>query len=511
MENSYNKWIPLLVVSITLFITLLGSTFLNAAIPQVIKDLNTTIRALQIIIATYTLIVGALMLSTGKIQDFTGKRQILRIGAAIYILGALISILSFNPTLLFLGYSLIAGVGAALMIPATASIIADSYYGKDHEFAIGLWAAMAIVGIIIGPLIGGFFTTLYSWKGAFFILILLMVVVVYYSQKLKDDKPILETSNFDWWGGISSSLGLFLLVLGFLLFNNFSTWNISYLFIVIGLIVLLLFYLWEKHLIKSKRTPIFDVNLLWNRNFLLSSILRSFMTFSLYGILFIMPLFMQLALGLDGIVIGLIFIPLAISTVIFFYISTRISNILGYKRVLSISFIINIIGILILRFQFSMTANIIDLIPGIFIIGIGMGLCFTEASHLVMSSVKSNKRSDASGFMVSINNIGASLGTALVGVIFILSIFSGLYITLEKEYPNISGSQLKQEIEPWIDNAKSSSIEQIGNLNKPEITRIVNESLLSSIKISFDFIALILAIGFFLSLFLRPLNYQEQG
>lgn len=220
---------------------------------------------------------------------------------------------------------------------------------------------------------------------------------------------------------------------------------------------------------------------------------------------------MQLALGLDGIVIGLIFIPLAISTVIFFYISTRISNILGYKRVLSISFIINIIGILILRFQFSMTTNIIDLIPGIFIIGIGMGLCFTEASHLVMSPVKSNKRSDASGFMVSINNIGASLGTALVGVIFILSIFSGLYITLEKEYPNISGSQLKQEIEPWIDNAKSSSIEQIGNLNKPEITRIVNESLLSSIKISFDFIALILAIGFFLSLFLRPVNYQEQG
>ncbi|MBI5681390.1 MAG: MFS transporter [Methanobacterium sp.] len=504
MKNSNSKWIPLIIVSITLFIALLGSTFLNAAIPQITKDLNTTIRMLQIIIATYSLIVGALMLSAGKIQDFLGKKRILMIGAIIYILGAFISILSFNPSILFIGYSLIAGVGAALMIPATASIIADSYSGKDHEFAIGLWASLAIVGIIIGPLLGGFFTTYFSWKGAFIILILLMAAVIVYSRKLEDDEPILERSDFDWWGSISSTLGLSFLVAGFLMFNNISTWKMSPLLIATGIILLVLFYFKEKNLLKKDEEPLFDINLLSNRTFLVSSILRSFMTLSLYGILFIMPLFMQLVLGLESIVIGVTFIPLAVSAVIFFYISTRISNIFGYKWVLSSSFIIGIIGILILRFQFSLDTQIVDLIPGIFIIGIGIGLCFTEASHLVLSSVNQGKISDASGFMVSINNLGASMGTAVVGIIFILSIFSGLYVAMENEFPDNDTTQLKHEVESWVDNAKSVDIEKIESPDKSKNAIIVNKSIISSIKTAFDFIALILAVGFFLSLFIKP-------
>lgn len=511
MENSNNKWIPLIIVSIALFIALLGSTFLNVAIPQVVKDLNTTIRMLQIIIAIYSLIVGALMLSSGKIQDFLGKKRILRIGAIIYILGALISTLSFNSSILLVGYSLIAGVGAALMIPATASIISDSYSGKEHEFAIGLWAAMAIVGIIIGPLLGGFFTTFFSWKGAFIIVILLMATVIIYSRKLKDDKPILKLSNFDWRGSILSTLGVFFLVIGFLLLNNIGTWKISPFIITIGLVILVLFYLKERNLLKKNGNPLFDIKLFKNRTFLVSSILRSFMTMSLYGILFIMPLFMQLVLGLNSIVIGLTFTPMAVSAVIFFYISTRISNIFGYKWVLSSSFLIGIMGVIFLRFNFSMNTQIVDLIPGLFIIGIALGICFTEASHLVLSSVTKEKISDASGFMVSINNLGASMGTALVGVIFILSIFSGLYIAVEKDFPGNDTNQLKQEVESWVDNATPAAISKIENLQTSEITKTVNESITTSIKTAFDFITVILAIGFVLSLLIKTPKFNQNS
>ncbi|MDP3622784.1 MAG: MFS transporter, partial [Methanobacteriaceae archaeon] len=145
-------WITLIVVSLSAFVIALDTTFMNVAITTLVKDLNTTVGTIQFIIAVYALTMAALMLIGGKLQDVMGKKRTFLIGAAIYGIGTTIAALSINTFMLLIGWSILEGIGAALMTPATASIISGTYHGKDRTFALAIWTAMAGVAAAIGPL-----------------------------------------------------------------------------------------------------------------------------------------------------------------------------------------------------------------------------------------------------------------------------------------------------------------------------------------------------------------------
>ena len=171
MENDINSnkigWMALILVALSSFIIALDSTFMNVAISNLVVDLNTTVSAIQIIITVYALTMASLMLLGGKMQDVVGRKNAFLIGAAIYGIGTTIAALSVNATMLLIGWSILEGIGAALMTPATASIITGTYRGKNRAFAIGIWTAVASIGAAVGPLIGGFLTTFFSWRWGF--------------------------------------------------------------------------------------------------------------------------------------------------------------------------------------------------------------------------------------------------------------------------------------------------------------------------------------------------------
>ena len=189
MENDTNSnkigWMALILVALSSFIIALDSTFMNVAITNLVVDLHTTVSAIQIIITVYALTMASLMLLGGKMQDVVGRKNAFLIGAAIYGVGTTVAALSINATMLLIGWSILEGVGAALMTPATASIITGTYTGKNRAFAIGIWTAVASVGAAVGPLIGGFLTTFFSWRWGFGLELVIVIFVLALSHRIK--------------------------------------------------------------------------------------------------------------------------------------------------------------------------------------------------------------------------------------------------------------------------------------------------------------------------------------
>ena len=188
-------WLPLIIVTLSIFTIVIDKTFLNVAISSLIRDLHTNIGTIQIIIATYSLIMASLMLIGGRLQNILGRKRTFLTGAGIYGVGTVVAALSINSTMLLLGWSILEGVGAALMMPATTSIISGSYDGERRAFALGITSSMASGAGTIGPIIGGFLTTYYSWRYAFGMELIIIIVIVLFSREISTFPPTLKWAD----------------------------------------------------------------------------------------------------------------------------------------------------------------------------------------------------------------------------------------------------------------------------------------------------------------------------
>ena len=162
--NKQESWLPLVLVALASFIITLDATFMNVSISQLILDLNTSLSTVHLIISFYTLTTASLMLIASKLQDIIGKKKIFMLGALIYGIGAIIAALSQNSAMLFIGWSLLEGIGGALMTPAIISIIIGTYDKNRRTFALAFASAIGGIAAAIGPMFGGFVTTFLSWR-----------------------------------------------------------------------------------------------------------------------------------------------------------------------------------------------------------------------------------------------------------------------------------------------------------------------------------------------------------
>jgi MFS family permease len=178
MKNKiFRKWAPLFALSLSLAIIIIDGTVLNVSLSNIIKDLNTDLKQMQTVITTYSLIMASFMITGGILGDIFGRKKMFILGAIVFGIGSLIASISTNVTTLLIGWSIIEGIGAALMMPATASLILSSYQGKDRALAFGIWGGIAGAAAAFGPLFGGYITTNYSWHWAFLINIFVIIVL----------------------------------------------------------------------------------------------------------------------------------------------------------------------------------------------------------------------------------------------------------------------------------------------------------------------------------------------
>lgn len=491
-------WLTLIIVTLSIFTIVIDKTFLNVAISSLIRDLHTNIGTIQTIIAVYSLTMASLMLIGGRIQNIMGRKRTFLTGAGIYGIGTVIAALSINSTMLLLGWSILEGVGAALMMPATTSIISGSYEGEKRTFALGITSSMASGAGTIGPIIGGFLTTYYSWRYAFGLELIIIIIIVLFSREISSFPPTMNWSDLNIVGAINSALGIFLLVIGILLLNDPNNWYIAPYPIIIGIILLIIFYFNQKNRINANKKPLVDVTLFKDRGFTLANISRLIMNFTIGGVLFAIPVYVQEGLGADPLTTGLTLIPMSIAIFIMSTLAGKLSTRIQPRYILALGAIAAIIGSVYLTLIFNPYTNIIDMIPGIFLLGVGMGIVFPQSANVIFSVARRDQQPDASGIMNTGINLGSSIGTAILGVILILGGFSGVGLVMNQQ----SSTASQEQIIGVHDLFEKLEIENPKDIDEKQ--KITSPQKINTMKNAFDVITFVLIIGLIISLFIPP-------
>jgi len=502
-ENQY-KWGVVIIACMAIFIIVLDTSAMNVAITTLVVELNTTLSTIQAIIALYALIIASFMLLGSKIQDILGRKRTFIIGLIIYACGTLVATLSINAAMLMIGWAILEGIGAALILPATTTIVGASYKGKDRITAFGIWGGIAAVGAAVGPIVGGIFTTYLTWRLVFGSELIIVFVILLLRNRLTESKPTLNWKDLDVVGALLSIVSLILIVLGILFLGNPQTWAYVPIFVVSGAILFTVFLYWQRRRINKGLEPLSDISLLKNRLFGLGNINSIISQIPLAGFLFIIPVFLQQVTKANAFTTGLALLPASITILIFSLIGARISSRLGSRNILMIGFIISAAGTYIMGGAFNLNTQIVDIIPGTVVFGIGIGFLLSQLTNLTMSAARADQETDASGFLNAFKNLGYSIGTALIGILLLVGIFGGLTASIDASTlsGNMSTVQIQDSLHNYVESMQTIAPQNIPPSLVPEVTQIVDSAISSAMRQTFNVLTLILLLGFITSIFL---------
>jgi len=423
------------VLSLALAIIIIDSTLLNVSLSTLIRELNTTLQSLQWVISAYSLMLAALTVTGGRMGDLFGRKRMFMAGAAIFAIGSLIASISRSVPVLLLGESIIEGIGAALMMPATASLLISKYRGHDRAIAFGIWGGVAAAASAIGPILGGFLTTHFSWRWGFRIN-LFVVALLLVGSVIVEDTQEREGTKIDWLGVLLSAAGLFFVVFGIIESESFGwlrarkafpIWqpgsiSIAPVAMVIGVVILIAFGLWEKRLEARGGTPIVSIRLFQNQQFVAGASVVGVLMLAQNGVIFSLPVFLQSVKQLDAFHTGLTLLPMSLMLLIVSPAAATLTKRVPHKRLVQIGLIINTIAIVILGLAIKIDMKLGALIPGLALYGVGLGLVLSQINNLTLSAVSVREAGEASGVTNTFRQIGASLGAAVIGAILISTI-----------------------------------------------------------------------------------------
>jgi EmrB/QacA subfamily drug resistance transporter len=441
-------------LAIAQFIMVLDSSVMSVSISQLVEEFDTTVSMIQLAITLYALVMAALMLTGGKIGDLFGRLRIFRIGLVIYAIGSLMT--AFAPTVgvLILGWSFIEGAGAALVLPALAALVAGSYGGAARARAYGIIGGVAGAGIAVGPLLGGWLTTEYSWRWVFAGEVVFVIFVLAVSSWITDDH-VREKFRLDVVGAILSALGLALVVVGVL---QSGTWGwiqpvqspitpfgfaLTPFVIGAGLLVLWAFLAWERRVAARGHVPLLDVTNL--RIPALRSGLASLLAQNLVllGIFFAVPLYLQITQGMDAFQTGLRLLPTSIAMLAAAAIGARLGGRFGARALVRVGLLTIAVACLVIISTIEPQLATTPFAIGMALVGLGTGLLASQLGNVVQSSVPSDARSEAGGLQYTAQNLGSSLGTALIGSLMVGALAASV-LGLIADDPDIESAVAEQ-------------------------------------------------------------------
>lgn len=423
----------LLLLASGQFLMTLDSSVMNVSIKSVADDLGTTVTGIQTAITLYTLVMAAFMITGGKIGAVLGRRRAFGLGLVIYGCGSLVTALAPNLTVLIIGWSVLEGLGAALIMPAIVALVAANVPREGRSAAYGLIAAAGAVAVAAGPLIGGAVTTFASWRWVFVGEVVIVLVILAFLRVIRDLPPVGRVS-FDFVGAALSVVGLSLMVLGVL---RSGTWGwvrpragaptiagVSLVFwlVVGGLLVLALLLWWEAYRERSGREPLFRPSMFHSLQMSGGLVLFFFQFLIQSGIFFTIPLFLSVVLGLNALQTGLRLVPLSISLLASALAVPRLAPTASPRLVVRLGLLCMLAGTLVLVGGLSPGAGAgIVLIP-MALIGLGIGALASQLGAVTVSAHPDTMSAEIGGLQNTATNFGASLGTALIGAVLIGSL-----------------------------------------------------------------------------------------
>jgi MFS family permease len=421
-------WFPLIIVTLAAFIISIDLSFLNVSITNLVHDLNTTFVTIQNIIVVYALVLASLTLFTGELQKVLGRRKTFLIGALIFGVGNLVAASSINSTMLLVGWSILEGVGGALMWVSMYSIVIGSYTDNRRATALGISGSVASLGLVIGPFIGGFLTTYLSWRYAFGLEFLIILSILIFSRYIPAFPATMNWSQINIVGGINSALGIIFLVYGLILLNNSSTLHIGPYFMLEGIILLAVFYFDQRSRIKKDKHPLVDIRILTIRSFVLGNIFLFLYGSVISGIRFVIPVYVQSVLGYSALITGYIFAAMALPMFIITFTTGKISGRFQPRYIITLGFTVCLIGSIYLISVFSSHPSFLHIILGVATIGLGLGIIAPHGSTYAFSDISHDRQPDASAIRSTNSNLNTSVGTAIFGLILLMGATNALNV-----------------------------------------------------------------------------------
>ena len=493
-----NSWIPLVLVACASFIITLDATFMNVSISKVVVDLHTDVSTIQMIMSFYTLITAAFMLLSTKLQDIVGKKKLFIIGTVLYGIGTFTAAISWSTGVLFIGWALIEGIAGALMTPATVSLISGIYSGEQRTFALAIESVMVSISAAVGPLFGGFMTTFLSWRWGFAVELIFVIFILVMQSKIPEFEPTESRSDLDITGAIISLIGLVLFVWGILMLTKDT--STSLIVIAVGLVILIAFALLERRRKSNGKVPLLDMDLFKDRNLRVGAIIRLIGCLAMGGALFAVSLFLQSVMQLNALNTGLTTLPMTIGLLIFAIAAPSLSTKFSHKTLIAVGSLIAIIGCVILSFQFRLNTTMYDLMPGLFVLGAGLGFVMSLSTDISLVNIPKKSENNASGVLTTTQTLGESMGTAIIGVILILGVMGGLGTAIDMYAPGHSNdAQFFDDAANYLQAAGTDNVTQDSTVMKA-VDVVIQEAMGFVMIVT----AILLAVVFIATLRLQP-------
>ncbi len=449
-QPKWKKWALLGLLSLGLAIIIIDTTLLNVSLATIIKDLHTDLQSIQWVITAYALVLAAFTITGGRLGDLFGRKRMFMLGAVIFAVGSFLASVSHSLPTLLLGESIIEGFGAALMMPATASLVVANFKGKERANAFGIWGAVAGASSAIGPLLGGYLTSHFSWRWGFRINVFVGALVVLGAMWLIRESRESRKPGLDWGGVLFSSTGLLALVFGIIESSTYGWWkaksaveyaghqlplgglSITPVAIAIGVLLLLGFFWWERRRERVGKTPLVYLDLFKNGRFTSGSLVILILTLGMTGLVFALPVFLQAVKNLDAFHTGLSMLPMSIALFIGAPLAGALSKKIRPRTLIMTGLFLDVIALFIMRWTLNPNLNVWHLVPGLMLFGFGMGMVQAPISNLTLSAVGVEQAGEASGVNNTLRQVGSTLGTAVIGAAVLTSLVSTLALGIQQ-------------------------------------------------------------------------------
>jgi MFS family permease len=444
------RWGVLAVLGAAQFLMVLDQAVMNVAISQLVADFDTTVTTIQVVIALYALVMAALMLTGGKLGDIWGRRRAFTIGLCIYGCGSALTAASWSVPTLALGWSFLEGVGAALVLPAMFALVASNFRGADRALAYGVLGGVAGAGIAVGPILGGWATTELSWRVVFAGEVVVAIGILFGTRLLREPPREGPAPALDWVGGGLSAAGLGIVVVAVLQASNWGWllakdaspvqpfgFSLTPFAIAAGGLVLAGFRSWELRRERRGEEPLvhfrlFSISPLRGGLAMLVS-----QNLVLMGVFFTVPLFLQIVQGLDALETGVRMLPASAGLFVAALAGSALAKRFPPRLLVRCGLAVVFVAVLLLLDTVEPQLDNASFLVAMGVFGVGMGLIVSQLGNVVQSAVEDRDRSEAGGLQSTSQQLGSSLGTAVLGAIVITGLITAFGANVT-DHPSIS-------------------------------------------------------------------------
>ena len=507
----------LLTLAAGQFLMTLDSSVMNVSIATVAKDVGTTVTGIQGAITAYTLVMASLMITGAKVGAMIGRKRAFTIGCVIYGVGSLTTSLAPSLPVLLVGWSFLEGVGAALILPAIVALVAGNFPPQRRPAAYGLVAAAGAVAVAVGPLIGGFCTTYFSWRWVFAGEVVIVLGILVLARKIAD-APVTERPKLDLVGVVLSAFGLGLFVFGILRTSEWGwiqpkpdgpSWggvSPSLWLMLGGVLVIWIFFRWEAR-VEAHGEPLLRADLLRNKQ-LSGGLAMFFIQYLMQaGLFFVVPLYLSVCLGLSALATGARLLPLSVTLLAAAIGIPRFWPNVSPRLVTRCGLLALLAGTCVLLAALEPDSGPEVVFVPLLLIGLGIGALASQLGAVTVSAVPDERSPEVGGVQNTMTNLGASIGTALAGSVMIAAVSSAFLGNIQSSsaIPNRVKSQAHVQLAGGVPFVSDADLQQA--LDDAHVSRkttsaaldAYGEARISGLTSSLAILAFVALAGLFLA------------